>query len=150
VKILDWFHIAKRFQNISLPKYLSKKLDKIKWCIWNGKFEEGIDRFSDIIASTRSKTMNNRLTKFQGYLQNNKDCLINYAERHKQGKVISSSLAESNMEHLINRRCKGRQHMRWSRAGIHPLLQVRASYASNDWSRFGTQYVLRAMTQEAA
>lgn len=150
VKILDWFHIAKKFQNISLPKYLSEKLDKAKWCIWNGKFEEGLDRFGDIIANTRSKTMKDRLIKLQGYLQNNKDCLVNYSERHKQGLVISSSLAESNVEHLINRRCKGRQHMKWSRDGIHPLLQVRASCASNDWACFGSQYVLKAMTQEAA
>jgi len=49
--------------------------------------EEGIDRFSDIIASARAKTMRNRLTKLKGYLQNNQDCLINYAERYKQGKV---------------------------------------------------------------
>ena len=30
VKILDWFHIAKRFQNISLPKYLSKCSGQVK------------------------------------------------------------------------------------------------------------------------
>ena len=64
----------------------TRQLDKVKWCIWNGKSKEGIDRFSDIIASTRSKIMKKRLTN----LQNNEDCLINYAERHKQGMLISS------------------------------------------------------------
>ncbi len=40
--------------------------------------------------------------------------------------------------------------MKWSREGVHPLLQIRASYASNDWSNFGAQYVFHAMTKKAA
>jgi hypothetical protein len=40
--------------------------------------------------------------------------------------------------------------MKWSREGVHPLLQVIASCASNDWCYFGSQYVLIAMTQKAA
>lgn len=150
IKILDWFHIAKRFQNISLPKYLQKELDKAKWCIWHGKSEEGIDRFDEIISKTRSQKMKDRLQKLEGYLCNNQDCLVDYAKRYDEGKVITSSLAESNIENLINRRCKGRQHMKWLRKGVHPLLQVRASFASNDWKIFGDQYVLNAITQAAA
>ncbi|PCH54954.1 MAG: ISKra4 family transposase [Legionellales bacterium] len=150
VRILDWFHIAKRFENISLPKYLTKKLDKTKWCLWHGKTIEGIGRFDEIINNTRSEKMKNRIKKLQTYLNNNEDYLVNYAERHKLGKVISSSLAESNVENLINKRCKGKQHMRWLREGVHPLLQVRASCASNDWKCFGSEYVLKAMTQKAA
>ena len=56
--------------------------------------------------------MKKRLIKLKEYLDNNKNYLINYATRHKAGKVISSSLAESNVESLINKRCKGKQHMR--------------------------------------
>jgi len=149
-RILDWFHIAKRFQNISLPKYLTKKLDKLKWCIWHNKYAEGLSRFDQIISKTRSVKMKERLIDLQRYLENNKDYLANYAERYKETKIISSSLAESNVENLINKRCKGKQHMKWSRDGVHPLLQVRASCASNDWHYFGTQYVLRSMEQAAA
>jgi len=75
---------------------------------------------------------------------------VNYSERYKTGKVISSSLAESTIESLINKRCKGKQHMKWSREGVHPLLQIRASCASNDWLIFGANYVLNATTQIAA
>lgn len=148
-RILDWFHIAKRFTNISLPKYLSKKLDKLKWCIWHGKVEEGLNRFDEIIEKTRSEKMRDRITKLKNYLENNKSYLVEYSDRHKLGKVISSSLAESNVESLINKRCKGKQHMQWSREGVHPLLQVRASCASNDWIQFGSSYVLNATTQAA-
>lgn len=34
-------------------------------------------------------------------------------------KLISNSIAQANIENLINKRCKGKQHMKWSRYGIH-------------------------------
>ena len=148
-RILDWFHIAMRFENIALPKDLAEKLDRLKWCIWHGMVDEGLSRFNEIIELTPSEKMKDRLTKLQSYLINNKTYLVNYSERYKSGKVIGSSLAESNVESLINKRCKGKQHMKWSREGVHPLLQVRASCASNDWVCFGANYVLNATTQKA-
>jgi len=146
-KILDWFHIAKRFTHIVLPKYLTKKLDKLKWCIWHGKVEEGLSRFESIIEKTRAQKIKVRLMALQTYLQNNKDYLVNYSKRHQAGDVISSSFAESTVESLINKRCKGKQHMMWTREGAHPLLQVRACAASNDWAYQAENYVLKAITQ---
>lgn len=75
--------------------------------------------------------------------------LINYAKRYNSGKIISSSIAESNIETLINKRCKGKQHVKWSRYEVHPLLQIRATGASKDWNYFGSQYALNAVTQSA-
>lgn len=150
IKILDWFHIAKRFKNITLPENLSKKLEKLKWCIWHGMVDEGMSRFTSIIEETNNTKMKDRMIKLQNYLKNNKNYLVNYSERYHSGKVISSSLAESNVENLINKRCKGKQHMKWTREGVHPLLQVRASAASNDWAVYGIDYVLKATTHIAA
>jgi hypothetical protein len=45
---------------------------------------------------------------------------------------------------LINQRCKGQQHMRWSREGLNPVLQLRASIFSNDWSNKWQTAVLNA------
>ena len=149
-RIVDWFHIAMRFKNISLSKELAEKLNRLKWCIWHGMADEGLSRFDEIIAQASVDKMKERLTKLQSYLGNNKNYLVNYSERYKTGKVISSSLAESTIESLINKRCKGKQHMKWSREGAHPLLQIRASCASNDWLIFGADYVLNATTQIAA
>lgn len=149
-RILDWFHISMKFQNISLEEQSNKKLDSIKWNIWNGKIEVGLSIFDEIIAETKNNKMKIRLIKLKNYLENNKSYLVNYAERFNAGKVISSSVAESNIESLINKRCKGKQHMKWSREGVHPLLQIRASCASNDWYCFGSFYTLQATTQVAA
>ena len=60
IKILDWFHIGMKFKNISLPEYLAKKLDKIKWCIWNGMIDEGLSRYDEIIEKTRSQKRKER------------------------------------------------------------------------------------------
>lgn len=77
----------------------------------------------------------------------NRDYLVNYAECYNTGKIISSSIAESTVENLINKRCKSKQYMKWSRDGVHPLLQVRASIANNDWSCYRTDYVLKVTIQ---
>lgn len=148
--ILDWFHIAIKFENISLPSYLEKKLERIKWCLWHYKVKEALDRFEDVIKKTRRKTMKERLIKLRNYLTNNRNHLCHYAERYKNNEVISSSFAESTVETLINQRCKGKQHMKWTREGAHALLQLRASRASNDWNYYAKYYILKALTEKAA
>ena len=65
-----------------------------------------------------------RLIKLKTYIENNASKIINYRERQKQGLPFTSNLAESTVESLINQRCKGQQHMRWSREGLDPILQL--------------------------
>ena len=64
---------------------------------------------------------------------NNVDRIVNYRQRQKDNKVFTSNLAEATVESLINRRCKGKQHMRWSREGLNPILQLRAKIHTNKW-----------------
>lgn len=75
--------------------------------------------------------------------------IINYSQRKKSGLIFTSQMAESTVESLINQRCKGKQHMTWTREGIHPLLQVRAYVASNDWAQNWEEKVLGAMAKVA-
>ncbi|MEN8904476.1 MAG: hypothetical protein ABF289_00800 [Clostridiales bacterium] len=65
-------------------------------------------------------------------------------ERRCGSRVVTSNLAESNVESLINQRCKGQQHMRWSREGINPILQLRAAIYSNDWISKWRSVILNA------
>ena len=92
------------------------------------------------------KNCQDRLNKLKTYIENNADKIVNYRERQKQGLVFTSNLAESTVESLINQRCKGQQHMRWSREGIEPLLQLRAAIASNDWKDIWKTAVLNSVT----
>lgn len=142
--ILDWFHISMKIQNISLPEKLKPKLDKVKWLLWHGNVESAITKL-DLLIEEAPKAKRQRLEKLKHYLTNNADKIVNYQEREKAGGVFTSNLAESTVESLINQRCKGQQHMRWSREGINPLLQLRAAVASNDWNQLWKTAILNSV-----
>ena len=82
------------------------------------------------------------------YVENNRDRIVNYRERQKNGKVFTSNLAESTVESLINQRCKGQQHMLWSREGLNPILQLRAKIHSNDWDNKWKTVVLNSLMRK--
>jgi hypothetical protein len=55
--ILDWFHIAKKFQPLfnmtSIPEDNIKKIEQIKWGIWHGKHDKAISNLREL---TNNKT----------------------------------------------------------------------------------------------
>jgi hypothetical protein len=65
------------------------------------------------------------------YLRGNWNGLRNYAADTRQGRKISSAMAESAMSHLVNQRMGKCQPMRWSAEGAHLLLQVRCAVLNN-------------------
>ena len=131
--VLDWFHIAMKFQNISLPKTQKQKLDKVKWNLWHGNTKKALERLDELILKVKKAPKLMQLKRLRTYLDNNKKFLINYKLYQDNNMVFTSNIAEATVESLINRRCKGQQHMRWTRIGAHYLLQVRAYIASNVW-----------------
>ena len=131
-RILDWFHITKRIKNIALPDPHKEKLEKVKWHLWRGNTDRALQRISELIEVCSDKPVG-KLKKLKAYIENNKSKIVNYNWRKEQGLPFTSNLAESTVESLINQRCKGQQHMRWSRKGLDPVLQIRAAIASNDW-----------------
>lgn len=146
VCILDWFHLSMKIQNIALPENLKSKLLLIKWHLWRGKAGHAMTRLTTLIESC-PKIYKLRLEKLKTYIENNRDKIIDYRDRQKQRLVFTSNLAESTVESLINQRCKGQQHMRWSREGLDPLLQLRASISSNDWNKVWRTAVIHSITK---
>ena len=132
--ILDWFHVAMKFSNISLSKNQKEKLEKVKWCLWNGNIDKAFEKLDKLIEKIRNTSKVLKLHKLRNYIKNNRQYIINYDDRKKAKLPFTSHLAESTVESLINQRCKGQQHMRWSRIGLHYLLQIRAYFSGNDWS----------------
>jgi hypothetical protein len=57
--------------------------------------------------------------------------LVNYAERHRAGLRVGTSITEGTANFLVNRRMNKSQQMRWSRRGADLLLQVRCATASS-------------------
>lgn len=144
--ILDWFHIAKRFENLALKKY-NNKIKRIKWHLWHGNPDRALTRINELTDMIDAEKEKNKLSTLYAYINNNKKYVVNYRERKKQGLVFTSNVAESNVESLINQRCKRKQHMIWSRLGAHLLLQIRAIIASNDWIQNWENYVFKGLTK---
>ena len=100
---------------------------------------------SGSVVSASAGIAGTRIKKFSKYISKNRDKIVNYKEREKSGLVFTSQLAESTVESLINSRCKGQQHMRWSREGLSPLLQLRAAINSkDDWESKWKMAILNA------
>jgi hypothetical protein len=132
--ILDWFHLSMKIHNIALPVDFKSQLESVKWNLWHGQVNEALIKLGALIFDAPKKKQE-QLKKLKTYIENNIDKIVNYDERKNNGLVFTSNLAECTVESLINQRCKGQQHMRWSRAGLDPILQLRAAIASNEWDK---------------
>ena len=159
-RVLDWFHISMRLQPIEqmsskiamavgdsdaeLKELLTQKLPRIRYQLWNGKSEAALERIEAVYRATkrlegcgsvddadRVRRFPRHLIDLRDYLRSNWRGLRNYAAETRQGRKISSAMAESAMSHLVNQRMGKRQPMRWSAAGAHLLLQVRCAVLNN-------------------
>ena len=117
---------------------------RIKWHLWRGNVDRALVRLDELKILTSNIKEKEKITKFSVYIQNNKSRIIDYRKRKNDGFVFTSNLAESTVESLINKRCKGQQHMRWSRDGLDPLLQLRATIHSDEWAEKWRSAVLSA------
>ena len=75
-----------------------------------------------------------RCTELQAYIESNEGALIDYGQRHRAGKPISTSRAEGTVNQLVSARMNKRQQMRWSPRSAHRVLQVRTAVLDR---RFG-------------
>ena len=133
-RILDWFHLGMKFQNLSLSNAKIQTLAKdAKWYLWRGKSDKALERLEDIKVQVTQPKEKKKITALITYIQSNRHAIVNYEKRQTEGLIFTSQLAESTVESLINQRCKRQQHMRWTRAGLQPLMEIRALIASNDW-----------------
>jgi hypothetical protein len=154
--ILDWFHIAMRLHHIeqmapnvaaglwetdpSIASTIEQKLPRLRYQMWNGKWQAAMHRMRDIYRGTRAaaehphspdggrvRRFRKHLLDLRDYLRNNWTGLTNYAHAYRNGLRISSAPGESGMSHVVNQRMGKRQPMCWSLEGAHFLLQVRCA-----------------------
>ena len=118
---------------------------------WNGQHEKACDALgligswakdaivlNDPGVEAKARRLAARCTELRSYIESNKGALIDYGQRYRAGKPISTSRAESTVNQLVNARMNKRRHMRWSPRGAHRVLQVRAAVLDG---RFGHQAI---------
>jgi len=85
-------------------------------------------------VEARARRLAARCTELRSYIENNEGALIDYGQRQRTGKPISTSRAEGTVNQLVNARMNKRRQMRWSPRGAYRVLQVRAAVLDG---RFG-------------
>lgn len=134
IKILDWFHIGKKFKEreSKIPEELNKKYTKAKWHCWHGHPQTAIIRLQQIKKELRHKISLDKIDELIRYIKNNSEMIINYHARRLHGLPYTSQLAESSVNSVINDRQKNKK-MQWTRGGAHHVLQIRTSLFSKSW-----------------
>ena len=144
--LLDWFHLTMRITVLTrytkglkhhAPKEaaeLADRIDRIKWCLWHGKTDEALRRIrlltDDLVKIETAYPYMKRFIRKTGelhtYVTNNRNSILDYGKRWRQGKRIATSFVESTVNVLIGKRFVKSQQMQWSKQGAHHLLQTRA------------------------
>jgi len=160
--ILDWFHLCMRVHHVEQvmgglcalepPPLVSLDqaridVERLPHLLWNGHHEtacEALGRIAswakeasvlnDPAMGTGAKRLVARCTELRAYIETNAGALIDYGQRCRAGKPISTSRAEGTVNQLVSARMNKRQQMRWSPRGAHRVLQVRAAVLDG---RFG-------------
>jgi len=162
--ILDWFHLSMRLHHVEQvmgglcalePPPLAPldcaqiDVERLRHLLWNGHHEKAGEALDRIVswakhaivlnepgAEAKARRLVARCTELRGYIETNEGALIDYGQRYRAGKPISTSRAESTVNQLVNARMNKRRQMRWSPRGAHRVLQVRAAVLDG---RFGHQ-----------
>jgi hypothetical protein len=153
--ILDWFHLSMRVRHAELAllglyalkpthrgplEHAQGDGERLRHLLWNGYHEEACEALGRIASGAEDAARLNgtaveakagrlvaRCTELRAYIENNDGALIDYGQRYRAGKPISTSRAEGTVNHLVNARMNKRRQMRWSPRGAHRVLQVRAA-----------------------
>jgi len=152
--LLDWFHVTMRLtlmqqlvkglpQTCDTDNDFTHELDRIKWFLWNGNvfralqtldvFEEDLEILKETLASPHIAKLLKAIHEFYGYIRANRAFIPNYGDRYRHGERISTGFVESTVNQVISKRFVKKQQMRWTKRGIHGLLQVRIKVLNEDW-----------------
>jgi len=153
--ILDWFHLSMRVQHVEqvmgrlcaleplplAPLDLAQiDVERLRHLLWNGCHEKACEALGRITGwakdagilnhpavAARARRLVARCTELQTYIETNEGVLIDYGQRYRVGKPISTSRAEGTVHQVVSARMNKRRQMRWSPQGAHRMLQVRAA-----------------------
>src|SRR5215471_15369004 len=145
--ILDWFHIAQKFQQVKnvLGEAFAASLESAKWKLWHGHADDALTKLAVLRDHVPDERQRSKLTGLYEYLHRNQAYLVNYDTRAQANKTYTSQVAESHIDTLINARHKRTKKMQWTREGAHHVLQIRAMMASDEWESKGQGAILLAL-----
>ena len=135
IKILDWFHIGKKFKEreFVIDASLKENYNKAKWHCWHGHPQTSILRLEQLKSQLSNTLASEKINELICYIKNNAPTIIHYHARRLNHLPYTSQLAESSVNSVINDRQKNKK-MQWTREGAHHVLQIRTSLFSQSWN----------------
>ncbi len=123
--ILDWYHLEAKVYQLMTQIAPNKQIKEARQEmiineLWRGMSEQAINHLGEIEARNKVKR-----DELKGYLEKNKDYIINYEKRKEAKKVIGSGRMEKQNDVIIASRQK-RKGMAWSKSGSRSLAIVTA------------------------
>ena len=109
------------------------EVERLRWRTWNGKAKDAritLKRLRTLLPALERepvRKLKRAVRAVDRYLRSQSAWLVNYAERHRAGLRVGTSLTEGTANFLVNKRMAKSQQMRWSRRGADLLLQVRCA-----------------------
>ena len=146
--IADWFHLSMRLQHAkqvaeALPAEgpdqqqaraeIVTEVERLRWRTWHGKAKDAritLKRLRTLLPAFGRepvRKLRRALRAIDRYLRGQSAWLVNYAERHRAGLRVGTSITEGTANFLVNKRMAKSQQMRWTRRGVDLLLQVRCA-----------------------
>jgi hypothetical protein len=157
--ILDWFHISMRVRYLeqivrgllarSETEHYAKKalrtcVHRLRWCFWHANGVKAEQRIRQILLLCRIvvaqtarfarslEQLDYRLGELFACLESNTGSTIAYGKHYREHRPISTAMAESAVNQVINARMCKHQHMRWTPRGAHLLAPVRCAVINGD------------------
>lgn len=109
VHLLDWYHLQSKIIQL-MSQITPNKQVKAEYIsilltsLWEGKIQVALDDLHKIKAKNQLKKQ-----ELIGYLEKNKDYIIDYKRRKEAGKTIGTGRVEKQNDCLVAKRQKGRQ-----------------------------------------
>src|ERR1700688_3747576 len=159
--VLDWFHISMRVRYLeqivartravteteeAAKSTLVARIKKLRWCFSRANVQKAESRMREILIICRIVVpetprfgeslaqLDYRTRELVANVECKRGSTISYGRRHCDGRSISTAMAESAVNQVLNHRMCKRQQMRWAPRGAHLLAQVRCAVVNDDLS----------------
>lgn len=135
IRILDWYHLKKKVNELCIQICYSKKLRQIAvkailGHLWLGNQKEAIE-YLNTEVEVRNEFKFNELVN---YLTKHKEALIDYKTRKELGKTIGSGCIETGVKQIVAVRQKARG-MAWTPKGSSALAILKTHELNGDWDK---------------
>src|SRR4051794_7051194 len=148
--VLDWWHAAGRFEHVlqaargpragtagaAPAPHAGRHPGPAHWGLLPGRWTGCRGKLSALRRWTKRKPirevagigrLQRHIRELLGYLERNRDALVPYAARRRRGEPISTAFVESAVNEIVAKRMNKAQQMRWNRASVQPVLDVRTA-----------------------